>query len=507
MHRSTWSRPPSPRRRLLPFRVSRTQLREHQTRIDPSAAATAVLDRARAILAGEKSNAGVPTGLPDLDMRTGGLRPGELWVLGGRPGQGKTILGTGFARKVAEHGARLIANGEVGVGALLFSLELPEEQVVARLLADIAYRPRNPITFGQIMRGELQEQDLDRLEDARAHLERLPLAIDVAPGLSVAEIASRVRAEKNRMPKRNIRLAVVVIDYLKFVRATDRYRGMRVYEIGEITGALKQLAKAENICVVLLVQANRAVEAKDRRDKRPGMADLRDSGDIEADADVVAFIYRESVYLKQTPGVRPRRDRSVARLHRGGVQGRDHRRQVPQRTDRDNEHLDRRGRVHVRFTGAGRLPVNDLPAPLVEADVDCTDLDGFYLNVERLMSSELLALHGNEIIGAAVLLWCRAWKQRPAASLPDDDRINAAFARLPLKKFREVKDAVMRGFVKCSDGRLYHVFLSKVATDAYRRKVAFRKEARGRRRTPSAMEGVAEGNSGCRARYTRRNAE
>jgi uncharacterized protein YdaU (DUF1376 family) len=112
----------------------------------------------------------------------------------------------------------------------------------------------------------------------------------------------------------------------------------------------------------------------------------------------------------------------------------------------------------------------------VEADVDCTNLDGFYLNVERLMSSELLALHGNEIIGAAVLLWCRAWKQRPAASLPDDDRINAAFARLSLKKFREVKDAVTRGFVKCSDGRLYHVFLSKVATDAYRRKAAFQKK-------------------------------
>ena len=121
-------------------------------------------------------------------------------------------------------------------------------------------------------------------------------------------------------------------------------------------------------------------------------------------------------------------------------------------------------------------PMSDLPPPLVEADVDCTDLDGFYLNVERLMSSELLAIHGNEIIGAAVLLWCRAWKQRPAASFPDDDRVLAAFARLPLKKFREVKDAVMRGFVKCGDGRLYHVFLSKVATDAYRRKVAFRKK-------------------------------
>jgi replicative DNA helicase len=101
------------------------------------------------------------------------------------------------------------------------------------------------------------------------------------------------------MRKRGVRLAVVVIDYLKFVKATDRYRGMCVYEIGEITGALKQLAKAEAVCIILLVQANRGVESKDRRD-RPTMADLRDSGDIEADADVVAFIYRESVYIKQS---------------------------------------------------------------------------------------------------------------------------------------------------------------------------------------------------------------
>ncbi len=272
-----------------------------QSRIDTGAAAAALLDRAKAIKSGKLSNAGVPTGIADLDLRTGGFSQGELWVLGGRPAQGKTILGTGFARKVAEHGARLAADGNPGVGALLFSLELPEEQVVARILADIAYRPRSPITFGQIMQGTLGEADFDWLEQARVHLERLPLAIDVAPGLSVAEIASRVRAEKRRMQRRGIQLAVVVIDYLKFVKATDRYRGLRVYEIGEITGSLKQLAKAEGVCIVLLVQASRGVEAKDRRDKRPGMADLRDSSDIEADADVVAFIYRESVYLRQTP--------------------------------------------------------------------------------------------------------------------------------------------------------------------------------------------------------------
>jgi replicative DNA helicase len=166
-----------------------------RTRIDPGAAAAAVVARAKAILAGEARNECVSTGLPDLDLRTGGFRPGELWVLGGRPGQGKTILGTSFSRKVAEQGARLIANREPGIGALLFSLELPEEQVTARLLADIAFRPRNPVTFGQIMRGELEEQDLSWIEDAVAHLATLPLAIDVSPSLSVAEIASRKKTE------------------------------------------------------------------------------------------------------------------------------------------------------------------------------------------------------------------------------------------------------------------------------------------------------------------------
>jgi uncharacterized protein YdaU (DUF1376 family) len=121
--------------------------------------------------------------------------------------------------------------------------------------------------------------------------------------------------------------------------------------------------------------------------------------------------------------------------------------------------------------------MSDLPTPPVEAHVDCSDLDGFMLNAERLMSSELLALHGNDVLGAALLLWCRAWKQRPAASLPDDDRINAAFARLSLKKFREIKDAVMRGFVKCSDGRLYHWFLLARQLRRTRGRCSFREGA------------------------------
>lgn len=145
----------------------------------------------------------------------------------------------------------------------------------------------------------------------------------------------------------------------------------------------------------------------------------------------------------------------------------------------------------------------ELPAPLTPDDCNCTDLDGFMLNVERLMASELVALSTHETIGAALLLWCRAWKQTPAASLPDDDRTNAAFARLPLTRFKKIKDEVMRGFVKCSDGRLYHRTLASEAGRAFERKQAFRKKREtdaerlrkwrnGERETPNETPGETE---------------
>ena len=114
-----------------------------------------------------------------------------------------------------------------------------------------------------------------------------------------------------------------------------------------------------------------------------------------------------------------------------------------------------------------------LPDPLVPEDCDCTNLPGFLLNVERLMASELVALSSHEVIAAALFLWCRAWKQKPAASLPDDDRVLASFARMPLVKFRKLREKILHGFVKCSDGRLYHRFLATEAMNAFDRKKAF----------------------------------
>jgi len=274
------------------------------TRRDPGDSAAALIDRARRIMAKEIVDDGVPTGLDDLDRDTGGFQPGTLWVVGGRPGQGKTVLATGFALKVARRGARDIRDGRPAAGAMLFELEVPENQTTARLLADLAYRARRPIQFGRIMKGDIDDEDLWSLEDAQKRLAEMPLAIDIASRLSVAEISLRIRAEKERMKRRGVRLGVVFIDYLKFVKATDRYRGQRVYEVGEISGALKQLSKDEHICVVLLAQLNRLVAAHDRKDKRPTLVDLRESGDLEADADVVAFIHREAYYIKQSPEYR-----------------------------------------------------------------------------------------------------------------------------------------------------------------------------------------------------------
>ncbi len=114
-----------------------------------------------------------------------------------------------------------------------------------------------------------------------------------------------------------------------------------------------------------------------------------------------------------------------------------------------------------------------LPSPLVAANVDVRDLDGFMLNVERLMASELVALSSHEVVGACLFLWCRAWKQKPAASLPDDDRVIAAYSRLPAARYRKLKAEILRGFTKCSDGRLYHRVLAEEATRAFGRKTTY----------------------------------
>jgi len=259
---------------------------ELNTRRNAGKSAADLLAHVAKIRAGEIERTGVSTGIPEIDRDTGGFMPGNLLVLGARPGMGKTIFACSEAVNVARSGN----------GAILFSLEVPEDQVNARILSSMTYSSRVPIQFGRILRGEIDDDEQWRLEVAQKALLDMPLVLDVAPRLSVTEISLRVKSEKKRMAKKGMRLGVVFIDYLKFVKASDRYKGQRVYEVGEISAGLKELAKSEDVCVVLLAQLNRALEH--REDKRPGLSDLRESGDLEADADVVAFMHRESYYIQ-----------------------------------------------------------------------------------------------------------------------------------------------------------------------------------------------------------------
>lgn len=261
------------------------------TRRDAHASAATVLGSIRQAMAGDIPDRTVSTGFADLDRATGGYRGGDLWIVGARPGVGKTVFAVSSANRVARR----------GWGAKLFSLEVAEPQIMARLLADITYSAADPIAFSDVLRAQakadvLNESHLDKLEHARELLAERPLVLDVASRLSPGEIRMRVRAERQRMAARGVDLKVVFIDYLKQVAASDRYKGNRVQEIGEISYSLKQLAKDEEVCVVLLCQLNRELEK--REDKRPTLADLRDSGDLEADADVVAFLHREAHHIQ-----------------------------------------------------------------------------------------------------------------------------------------------------------------------------------------------------------------
>lgn len=258
---------------------------QKQGRQPIAACVSGVLERVDAIQAGMMP-VGATTGLSDLDRSIGGLQPGRLVVVAGRPGMGKTIVGANIAR----------ATAQAGNGCAMFSLEMPSEEIGSRILSDQAFHPQFVVTSKQIYEGRLNAQEMQRVSRAANDLASYPMVIDASPSLTVGEISARARAAADTMRKSGHELRVVVIDYLKFVRASERYRGQRVYEVGEITAGLKALAKDMGICVVLLAQLNRAVEA--RSDKRPELSDLRESGDIEADADIVLLLFREAYYLK-----------------------------------------------------------------------------------------------------------------------------------------------------------------------------------------------------------------
>lgn len=234
---------------------------------------------------------GVSSGLADLDKQMGGLQRSDLIIIAGRPGMGKTALATNMAFHIAKNfraeeqpdGSNQTVDGGI-VG--FFSLEMSGEQLATRIIAE-----QSSIPSYKIRRGDISEQEFVRLSDAARDMQTIPLYIDETGGITIAQLAARARRLKRQRG-----LDVLVVDYIQLLSGSARRNEGRVQEITEITTGLKALAKELNVPILALSQLSRQVESRD--DKRPQLSDLRESGSIEQDADVVMFVFREEYYLK-----------------------------------------------------------------------------------------------------------------------------------------------------------------------------------------------------------------
>ncbi|MEL6452475.1 MAG: replicative DNA helicase [Pseudomonadota bacterium] len=256
-------------------------------------AVTDAVNVANAAYQREGGLAGISTGLIDMDKKLGGLHSSDLLILAGRPSMGKTSLATNIAFNIAKAYKKGVkpdgAEGAIEGGVVgFFSLEMSAEQLAARILSEAAEVPSE-----QIRRGDMTEGEFRRFVDAAKQLEACPLFIDDTPAIPIAQLAARARRLK-----RTHGLDVLIVDYLQLVRGGAENR---VQEIAEISMGLKAIAKELNIPVVALSQLSRQVE--NREDKRPQLSDLRESGSIEQDADVVMFVFREEYYKeREKPG-------------------------------------------------------------------------------------------------------------------------------------------------------------------------------------------------------------
>jgi replicative DNA helicase len=242
---------------------------------------------------------GVATGFIDLDKKLGGLHPSDLVILAGRPSMGKTALATNIAFNAAKmyraskgEDGRIVAEDGAVVG--FFSLEMSAEQLATRVLAEESTVPSD-----RIRRGDVSGDDFEKFVQASRHLAEVPLFIDDTPALTIASLRTRARRLKRQQG-----LGLIVVDYLQLMQGSRDGRGSesRVQEISEITRGLKSVAKELNVPVLALSQLSRAVEQ--REDKRPMLSDLRESGSIEQDADVVMFVFREEYYVGRAEPMR-----------------------------------------------------------------------------------------------------------------------------------------------------------------------------------------------------------
>jgi replicative DNA helicase len=241
----------------------------------------------RAIARGGRIS-GVTSGFTDIDNLLGGLQPSDLLILAGRPGMGKTALGTNMAFHCAKAYLQDLESGAEyprGCPVLFFSLEMAAQQLSGRILSE-----QSELEVWKIRNGKFTESEWEKFVLAMQDLSNLPLYIDDSGGISIAQIAARARRLK-----REKNIGLIIIDYLQLVEPSRRHEN-RVQEITEVTKGLKTLAKELNVPILALSQLSRGVDSRD--DKRPILSDLRESGSIEQDADVVMFVYREEYYLK-----------------------------------------------------------------------------------------------------------------------------------------------------------------------------------------------------------------
>jgi replicative DNA helicase len=242
---------------------------------------------------------GIPTGYRDLDTKTAGLQRSDLIILAARPAMGKSTLALNLAYNVAT-----LAKQSV----LVFSLEMSKEQLVDRMLADAA-----GVNMWNIRTGNLTDDDFEKLSTAMGEMAEAPIYIDDTPGVSVLEMRTKARRQAHSHP-----LGLIIVDYLQLVTASNRHGDNRVQEVSEISRGLKLIARELNVPVVALSQLSRSVES--RSPQIPQLADLRESGSIEQDADIVMFLYREDYYKPETD--RQHITDLILAKHRNGPTGR-----------------------------------------------------------------------------------------------------------------------------------------------------------------------------------------
>lgn len=235
----------------------------------------------------DKTDLSMTTGFQCLDRVIGGWRRKQFIILAGRPSMGKSTVALGSLLRTAQQ----------GVGVVLFSLEMDRVSMMARCVSDLAWSGDERLPYVDILAGALSQRQEEKVGRITAHYEKLPIIVDEQRGLMAAEISARTRAYAKQFERDGIKLGLVIVDHLGLIKPSGRYAGNKVNEVGEISDALATLAKDQDVAVVALQQLNRGTEG--RENKRPTLADLRNSGDLEQDADLVCFAYRQSYYLER----------------------------------------------------------------------------------------------------------------------------------------------------------------------------------------------------------------